>query len=147
MIADGEFLSDPQAADCELRRPVRRSFGEGGSPLDHRMPYSNVDLSVGCARCGTTRTRSQRMKIVSTCVIAERGHALFTDQAFSWELCEQLKAKKKLKFTDGARTVEIDIKSAEAAITERGKTLAFLVPAVDEEATRDFIVGREYQFV
>jgi hypothetical protein len=87
------------------------------------------------------------MKILATCVITGRGEALFTDQEFSWPLWSQVKTNKKIRFADAGRVVELDIKSAEAAKKERSEVLAFLVQAMPDEATRKFVVGREYQLL
>lgn len=87
------------------------------------------------------------MKITGTASITGRGHAIITDEPWTVALFQGLSKKKKIRVIDGDRSVEIDIKSIEAALKDHIQYLAFLVPAISEKKIEEFIQDREIEFV
>jgi hypothetical protein len=86
------------------------------------------------------------MKIVTAFTMIGKGDVLFTDQAMASKARRPAVAKKRLRFIDGDRVVELAIKAAEVAKKDDGEFLAFVVPEI-AEAERAFIIGREYSIV
>lgn len=86
------------------------------------------------------------MKIEGEFKITGRGHGILTDEPFTPATFAAVRAKKKIKVAGDGRLVELDIKSAEVALKSGGREfLAFLVPDIKDSATREFIVGRDFE--
>jgi hypothetical protein len=87
------------------------------------------------------------MKIVDSCLISGRGHAVITDEAFTPSGLAHARTCRKIRVVDGERVVELEITGAEAVLKTGGKEfLGFLVPCIDE-AIRAFIGNREIELV
>jgi hypothetical protein len=86
------------------------------------------------------------MKIVTAFTMIGKGDVLFTDQPMAPKARRPTVTKKRLRFIDGDRVVELAIKAAEIAKKDDGEFLAFVVPEI-AEAERAFIIGREYNIV
>lgn len=87
------------------------------------------------------------MKITGTAAITGRGHAIFTDTLWTVPVWQSVAKKKRLRIAGGDQTVEIDIKSVEAALKDQVEYLAFMVPAISEKKVEDFIRNREVELV
>ena len=88
------------------------------------------------------------MKIVDACRISGRGHAIITDELFTPSGFAHARTRKKIRVVGGERVVELEITDAEAVLKTGGKEfLGFLVPFIDDEAVRAFIVNREIELV
>jgi hypothetical protein len=87
------------------------------------------------------------MKIVGAASITGRGHAIITDTPWTIPLWQSAAKKKRLRITGGDQTVEIDIKSVEAALKNHIQYLAFMVPAISEKKVEEFIQNREVEIV
>jgi hypothetical protein len=87
------------------------------------------------------------MKITDTASIPGRGHAIFTDEPWSLAKSQSAAKNRRLRITAEGRTVEIDIKSVEAALKDHVQYLAFMVPTISEKKVKDFIQNREVELV
>ena len=88
------------------------------------------------------------MKIVDACRISGRGHAIITDEAFTASGLAHARSRKKIRVVGGGRVVELEITGAEAVLKTGGREfLGFLVPFIDDEAIRTFIVDRDIELV
>lgn len=88
------------------------------------------------------------MKIVDAFWISGRGHAILTDEAFTATGFAQARTRKKLRVLEGERVVELEVTSAEAVLRTSGKEfLAFLVPFIEDEVIRAFIVNRDVELL
>jgi hypothetical protein len=88
------------------------------------------------------------MKIVDACRIAGRGHAIITDEAFTSSGFEHARTRKKIRVVGTERVVELQITDAEAVLKTGGREfLGFLVPFIDDETIREFIVNRDIELV
>jgi hypothetical protein len=88
------------------------------------------------------------MKIVDACRITGRGHAMITDEAFTASGLAHARTRKKIRVFGGERVVELEITDEEAVLKTRGKEfLGFLVPFIDDEAIRAFVVNRDIELV
>jgi hypothetical protein len=88
------------------------------------------------------------MKIVDACQISGRGHAIITDEPFTWSLFAHVRTSKKIRVLGGERVVDLEITDTEAVLkTGRKEFLAFLVPFIDDEELRAFIINRDIELV
>lgn len=88
------------------------------------------------------------MKIVGTSQIVGRGDAVITDEPFSWARWATAKEKKVIRVAAEGRVVEMEIRSAESALKEKGEeTMAFVVRPISDQSSKDFIVGREAELI
>ena len=88
------------------------------------------------------------MRIVDVCRISGRGHAIFTDEIFSSAGLARARTKKTIRVSSAGRSVEFDIIDVEAILKTGGvEFLGFLVPFIEDEAIRTFIVNRDLELI
>ena len=88
------------------------------------------------------------MKIVDACRIDGRGHALITDEAFTPSGFAHARTRKKIRVACTERMVELDITDVEAVLKTGGREfLGFLVPFIEDESIRMFIIDRDIELV
>ena len=88
------------------------------------------------------------VKIVDACRIIGRGHALITDEAFTPSGLAHARTTKKIRVASAERVVELDIAGVEAVLKTGGnESLGFLVPFIEDESIRAFILNRDIELV
>lgn len=88
------------------------------------------------------------MKIVDACRIDGRGCAIITDEAFTPSGFANARTKKKIRVVGAERVVELEITDTEAILKTGGREfLGFLVPFIDDEKIREFIVNRDIELL
>lgn len=88
------------------------------------------------------------MKIVDAGRISGRGHAIITDEPFTPPGFGHARTRKKIRVVGGDRVVEFEITDAEAVLKTGGKEfLGFLVPFIEDESVRAFIINRDMELV
>jgi len=88
------------------------------------------------------------MKILDACRISGRGHAIITDEPFTTSGFAHARTRKKIRVVAGEHVVELEITDAEAVLKTGGREfLGFLVPFIEDEAVRTFIVNRDIELV
>ncbi len=88
------------------------------------------------------------MKIVDACRISGRGHAIITDETFTPSGLAHARTRRKIRVVGDEHVVELEITDAEAVLKTGGREfLGFLVPFIDDETVREFIVNRDIELV
>jgi hypothetical protein len=88
------------------------------------------------------------MKIVDTCRISGRGHAIITDEPLTPSGFARARTRKKIRVVAGDRVVELEITDTEAVLkTGDREFLGFLVPFIEDEAIRTLIINRDIELV
>jgi hypothetical protein len=89
-----------------------------------------------------------KMKVVHACRIEGRGHAIITDEPFTPSGFADARTRKKIRVVGDERVVDLEITDVEAVLKTGGRELlGFLVPFIEDEAVREFIISRDIELV
>ncbi len=88
------------------------------------------------------------MKIVDTCRISGRGHAIITDAGFTSSGFALARTKRKIRVVGGEFVMELEITAAEAVLQTVGKEyLGFIVPFIDDDEVLTSILNRDIELL
>lgn len=88
------------------------------------------------------------MKIVDTCRISGRGHAIITDEGFTPSRFARARTKQRIRTVGGESLVELEIIAAEAVLKTAGKEyLGFVVPFIEDDAVLTSILNRDIELL